>query len=114
MEMTGKTFKLKAHEIAPVALGRGGCLATDRIVVDGERVRYMYREAPTRAEDSGWRFFAGDEDPEYMANNEHHGVYDVNTLVNYDPDILPFLDAAYGSRFERNEAGEFRQLRADE
>lgn len=112
--MTSKAFKLKAHEIAPVALGRGGCLATDRIVVDGERVRYMYREAPIRPEDSGWRLFAGDEDAEYMANNERHGVYDVNTLVNYDPDILPFLDAAYGSRFERDVDGKFWPLRVGE
>lgn len=39
--MLGKIFKLKRDEIAPVALSRGGCLSTDRIVVDGEPVGYM-------------------------------------------------------------------------
>ena len=59
--MLGKIFKLKRSEIAPVAKGLGGCLATDRITVDGAPVGYMYRDQPTRPEDSGWRFFAGDE-----------------------------------------------------
>lgn len=107
--MLGKIFKLKRQQIAPVALGRGGCLSTDRIVVDGELVGYMYRESPNNELDTGWRFFAGDEDASYMANTQRHGVYDVNTIVNYDPDILPFLDADVGSRFERAE-GTFRLL----
>jgi len=112
--MLGKIFRLKAHEIAPVALGRGGCVATDRIVVDGQRVGYMYRGDPVREEDSGWRFFAGDEDADYMADLQRHGVYDVNTIVNYDPDVLPLLDAEKGSRFERGKDGAFRRLADDE
>lgn len=110
----GKIFKLKRHQIAPVATGRGGCLSTDRITVDGKQVGYMYREEPSRDEDSGWRFFAGDEDASYMADAQRHGVYDVNTIVNYDPDILPLLDAKVGSRFERSTDGKFRRLRDDE
>ena len=110
----GKIFKLKGHEIAPVAMGWGGCLATDRITVDGAPVGYMYRELPAREEDSGWRFFAGDENDEYMGDSQRHGVYDVNTIVNYDPDIFPFLDAEVGSRFERSSSGDFRKLADDE
>lgn len=110
----GKIFKLKRNEIAPVAEGRGGCLATDRITVDGAPVGYMYRDLPIREDDSGWRFFAGDEDDEYMSDLQRHGVYDVNTIVNCDPDIFPLLDAEVGSRFERNASGEFRKLREDE
>lgn len=105
-----KVFKLRADQIAPVALGRGGCLCTDRVVVDGRPVGYMYRDEPIRPDDSGWRFFAGDEDDAYMAGVERHGVYDVNTIVNYDPDILPFLGAPLGSRFER-EGESFRVLK---
>lgn len=107
--MLSKIFKLKPNEIAPVALGHGGCLSTDCIVVDGARVAYMYREAPTNQLDSGWRFFAGDEDDAYMENLQRHGVYDVNTIVNYDPDVLPFLNAPAGSRYERDGAT-FRRL----
>ena len=38
-------------------------------------------------------------------------VHDINTIVNYDPCVLPFLDAAAGSRFER--AGETFRLIGD-
>jgi hypothetical protein len=108
---TTKKFYLRADQIAPVALGLGGCLATDRIVIDGARVGYMFREKPVNPQDSGWRFFAGDESPGYMADNEHHGVYDVNTIVNYDPDVLPHLGAPVGSQFERDRQGQFRPAR---
>jgi len=89
-------------------------MATDRIVVDGAQVGYMYRDKPTREQDSGWRFFAGDEDEQYMADLQRHGVYDVNTIVNYDPDVFPWLDAEVGSRFERGPEGAFRRLADDE
>ena len=62
-----KAFRLTAEQIAPISLGVGGCLATDRILVDGCPAGYMYRERPHDEQDSGWRFFAGDEDETYMA-----------------------------------------------
>ncbi len=108
-----KKFRLEPWEIAPIATGLGGCLATDRIVVDGSKVGYMRRENPINEIDSGWRFFAGDEDAVYMANNDNHGVYEVNTIINYDPDILPFVDAEIGSQFERDGDGDFVLLEAD-
>jgi hypothetical protein len=100
-----KTFKLSAEEIAPIATDFGGCMASDRITVDGCRVGYMYRESPVDPRDSGWRFLAGDEDDRYMADLSRHDVYDVNTIANYDPDILPFLRAPAGSAFERDPQG---------
>ncbi len=109
-----KNFKLRREHIAPIATGRGGCVATDRIVVDGAPVGYMYREAPVDPRDSGWRFLAGDEDEAYMANNDHHGVYDVNTIVNYDPAVISLLDADLGSRFERGADNLFRKLDPEE
>jgi hypothetical protein len=103
-------LRIAEDKIVPIAPGLGGCLATDRIVVDGRPVGYMYRQKPLNAEDSGWQFFAGDEDEPYLAQIEHHDVYDVNTIINYDPSILPFLDAAIGSAYERDSDGLFMQL----
>jgi hypothetical protein len=99
-----KNFKLKNDQIKPLIAGLGGCLATDHITVDGNPVMYMYRETPKNTEDSGWRFFSGTEDDEYMANNSNHGVYDTNTIANYDPSIIPYLTAKVGSAFERDDA----------
>jgi hypothetical protein len=62
------------------------------ITVDGMPVRYMYREKPDNDLDSGWRFFAGSETDEYVEIPENCGIYDVNTIANYDPDIIPHLE----------------------
>ena len=43
-----KQFRLAAAEIKPLATGHGGCIATDRITVNGRRVGYMYREETER------------------------------------------------------------------
>lgn len=106
--MKRKPFRLSAEQIRPLAPGHGACFATDRITVDGEPVRYMYREAPDNDVDSGWRFLAGTEDQAYLDDPANIGLYDVNTIANYDPDIIPLLDAPEGSAFERRiEDGEF-------
>lgn len=106
--MPPKTFRLSAEQIRPVATGYGGCMASDRIVVDGARVGFCYRE-PTSGDnpDSGWRFLAGDETENYMANAANLGIYDVNTIANYDPDIIVLLDSPVDSAFERDAGGMF-------
>ncbi|MGG8496845.1 DUF2185 domain-containing protein [Tenacibaculum sp. TC6] len=101
--MTKKSYKLKAEEILEIEPNRGACFATDRITVDGQKIGYMYRETPTRNIDSGWRFFAGDETDEYVNDLNNVSIYDINTIVNYDGAIIPFLDAPIGSEFERIE-----------
>ena len=96
-----KQFRLSKDQIKPMAEGYGGCIATDRITVDGYPVRFMYRESPDNDIDSGWRFMSGSEDDAYMDNPANHAVYDVNTIANYDPSIIPFLSAPEGSVFEK-------------
>lgn len=48
-----KEFKLKENEIKELTTVKGGCIASDRITVDGQKVGYMYRENPTNDADSG-------------------------------------------------------------
>ena len=96
-----KPLRLRADQIRPIATGHGECIATDIIACGGRKVVFMYREAPDRELDSGWRFMSGYESHEYMNDPNNHAIYDVNTIANYDPDITPFLDAPVGSTFER-------------
>ena len=111
MSDSRKQFKLSAAEIRTVAPGHGACIATDRITVDGLPVRFMYREVPRDRVDSGWRFFAGVESQEYVDDPTNLLLYDVNTIANYDPSIIPFLDAPVGAAFERHDgAGVFAQV----
>ena len=74
----------------------GGCFASDRITVDGLPVGYMYREIPDGESpfgeyDSGWRFFAGDEDDEYANNPENLDIYSLNTICNYSQILYRFF-----------------------
>ena len=98
--MAKKQFALSADQIKPLAKNRGGCFATDMITVEGRKVGYMYREEPRNDQDSGWVFTAGQESQGYMDDADNHGIYDVNTIANYDPDIIPFIDAPAGTAFE--------------
>ena len=104
--MPEKRFALNADEIRPLVGNLGACFASDRIMVDGAPVGYMYREQPDFDADSGWRFLAGDESDEYLEQPETIGVYDVNTVANYDPDIIPLLTAPCGSAFARHSSTE--------
>jgi hypothetical protein len=97
-----KIFALTADQIRPLATGRGGCIATDEITVEGKLVGYMVREETSRPYDSGWCFMSGDEDQDYMDNLSNHEIYDVNTIANYSPDIIPFLDAPPRSAYARD------------
>jgi hypothetical protein len=57
----------------------------------------MVREAPDNRTDSGWRFSAGTESQPYMDDPSNSGVYDVNTIANYDPEIVPLLASPVGT-----------------
>ena len=79
-----------------------GCLASDRITKGGFKVGYMYREDPSESNpDSGWRFLAGDEDDEYANNPNNLHVFAINTICNYDKDIIPYLKSPIGSAYIR-------------
>jgi hypothetical protein len=110
MDDVNKKLKLSASEIQDIAPGHGACIATDMITVEGKRVRFMYREAPSDEVDSGWRFLSGYESDDYMNDAANHAVYDVNTIANYDRDIVPFLDAPIGSAYERPQGEVFVKI----
>jgi len=96
-----KQFKISASEIKKLIDIKGSCIASDRITVDGRLVGYMYRESSTNVSDTGWRFFAGDEDASYTSNANNFGIYELNTICNYDNSIIPYLNRPKGTKLER-------------
>ena len=79
-----------------------GCIESDKITKDGFKVGYMYRETPDEGRpDSGWRFMAGNEDDEYNNNPDNHHIFAINTICNYDKDIIPYLKSKIGSVYIR-------------
>ena len=63
----------------------------------------MYREKGDTELDSGWRFLAGDESNEYVSDHTNFELCDVNTIANYDPEIIPLLDAPIGDAYARDQ-----------
>lgn len=85
-----------------------GCIVSDKITKEGFKVGYMYREEPsTDVPNSGWRFMAGNEDDEYMNNVDNHHIFAINTICNYDPDIIPYLHSKIGSTYIRVDSKRF-------
>lgn len=107
-----KDYRLWPSEMKPYLPdwdGPNGCFVTDRVSVDGCRVGWCYREQPEPGfPDSGWRFFSGDESEDYIADIAHTEITDLNSVCNFDPDVIPLLDAPCNSAFVRGEDGRFR------
>ena len=75
-----------------------GCVVSDKITKEGFKVGYMYRD---------WRFLAGNEDEEYMNDSNNHHIFAVNTICNYDKDIIPYIKAKIGSVYIRVDGNSF-------
>ena len=109
-----RSYHVKAEDmknLLPDWAGADGCIATNRITVEGCKVGYCYREDPDGDWDSGWRFTAGDESDEYMDDPNNAGIYKLNTICNDDPDIIPLLNTPAPCAFERDENGVFQQIK---
>lgn len=100
-----KRYVLSKEDIEQRAPGRGTAAASDEITVAGRAVGYMYREEPDE-EDSGWRFLSGDESQEYLDDERHVGVFDVNVIANMDDAVIPYLDAPPGTHLVRVEGSD--------
>lgn len=115
-EVSGRNrnYHVKAEDVKKLLqdwIGADGCIATNRITVEGCKVGYCYREAPDGDWDSGWRFTAGDESEAYMDDPNNSGIYKLNTICNDDSDIIPLLHTPAPCAFERDENGVFQQIK---
>jgi hypothetical protein len=105
-----KIFNLKASEIMDIYPNKGSCIASDKITVDGLPIGYMYREVPDFETDSGWRFFSGTEDDDYVNTPSNLMIYDLNTIVNYDNSLIKYLESRIGEEFERTINNTFKKI----
>ena len=81
----------------------GYVMATKMLVDNKRKVRFMYREEPSNEQDSGWRFFCGDEDQDSTDNPNNIAIYDINTIISVDESIEPYLKSAKGTALERED-----------
>lgn len=111
--MTEKQFKLNEEDIKELVKPMGYCFASDKITVEGFPVGYMYRETPMEKEDSGWRFFSGTEEEEYIDDENNIDAFDVNIIANFDKAIIPYLDAPFDTDLERVEGTDTFEIITD-
>ena len=73
-----------------------------KIIEEGWKVGYMERNEPFREEDSGWSFFAGNENDEYTSDPRNVELVRVgNVWQQLDPDIFKYIDMPIGTKLIR-------------
>jgi len=81
---------------------------TKKITEEGWKVGYMERNKPSNEEDSGWAFFAGNEDDKYMSDYRNIELINVgNVWQQFDSDILKYIDMPIGTRLIRTSSETF-------
>ena len=85
-----------------------GCIVSHKIIKEGWKVGYMTRYNPIEdIPDSGWAFFKGDEDSDYINNPNNTSIISINTICNYDSDIIKYLHSPIGSSYIRIDSHNF-------
>ena len=72
-----------------------------RLVADGGKVRFLYREEPDNEQDSGWRVFRGEESPEYADDPNNTVLVPLGSIVDRNEELKAVIEAPPGSAFER-------------
>ena len=86
------------------------CIATHAVVKQNQPVGFLYREAPVFENDSGWRFFSGEESDEYAADPANFTVCSVSEIVQANPAVAPLLEQPAGGAWEADGEGGFRAV----
>lgn len=85
-----------------------------KITEEGWKVGYMERSEPLHEGDSGWSFFAGDEDDEYTSNAGNiESICVGNVWQRFDPDIFKYIDMPIGTRLIRISSDAFETDKND-
>lgn len=80
------------------------CYVTNRLLQDGCRAGYLYREDPDREDDSGWRITANDESDDYMSDPDNIAYVSLGAVLSRDDSFRELLDEPAGSAFIRDQA----------
>ena len=78
-----------------------------KVLEDGWKVGYMYRDEPRNEKDSGWSFMAGDEDDEYINDYKNIALVSIQEIYKLDPYIWDYIDNPVGTQLIRISSNEF-------
>lgn len=82
-------------------------LVSTKITKEEYKVGFMVRYKPYKDEDSGWQFFAGNEDDKYLNDIKNIELLPLAYVSNLDSDILKYIDRPIGTVLIRISSNEF-------
>lgn len=82
------------------------CFVTKRVLAEGYKVGYLYREEPDEERDSGWRITSNTESDEYMDDSNNIAYVSLGAVLNRDDSFVELLDQLVGSAFIRESGTE--------
>lgn len=86
------------------------CIATNTVAKQNRPVGFLYREAPVFENDSGWRFFSGDETDEYTDDPDNFSIVSLADIAKTTPETAVLLSQPEGSAWELAEDGTFQTV----
>lgn len=78
----------------------GSCIATAQAIAGPGSIRWMLRTPSAVASDSGWRFYADEDNEENVAHTTNMRVLGFNQVVELDPIVAEVYHEPVGSDFE--------------
>jgi hypothetical protein len=84
------------------------CFVTNRVLNEGHKVGYLYREEPDDEKDSGWRITSNTETDEYMDDSNNVAYVSLGAVLSKDDSFVALLESPVGSAFIRDDStGQF-------
>ena len=82
-------------------------IVSKKVREGGWKIGYGMRDEPTNDRDSGWFFSVGDETEDYVNDPSNLELWVVNSALMYDPALIEFITAPYGSAIIRISSDKF-------
>lgn len=81
------------------------CFVTKRVLEGDDPPGYVYREAPDRPDDSGWRILAGNETDELLSDPANLMYVSLGAVLGRNDSFVHLLESPVGSAFVRDGFG---------
>lgn len=86
----------------PAVTVSGTALASRKLIEDRLPVMIMYRVEPD-GEDTGWRFYSGQEDDAYLEDPDNLVECDIRAILELDPGLAVYVDLEAPRAYERTD-----------
>jgi hypothetical protein len=86
-----------------------GCFVSRKILDEGWKVGYFFKDEPVDEHDSGWCFMAGNEDEEYNDDIKNIAILQLSEVCQMEPLIDQYLDMPAGTKMIRVEDDLFEE-----